>query len=171
MVEPSTMMMIASTVFKVGAGIAEGIAKEREAMLEAFNIGTERTLAKASANTDSIRRREELKDVMEAAESFFLRTREETMDIEAYYEREQDTAGGDIDDIAAMSYLNDLKYKQEIIATKRRGVQERQASVVRAVGDILQAGYDYQSTRQDRPSLVQQRKANPRPRLRPTSIR
>jgi hypothetical protein len=169
--EPSTIFMIASTIFKVGAGLQEGIAKEREAQLEAFNIGTERTLAKASANIDAIRRREELKDVMEAAESFFLRTREETMDIEAYYEREQDIAGGDIDDIAAMSYLNDLKYKQEIYGTRRRGVQERQASVVRAVGDVLQAGVDYYSTRQDRPSLVEQRKASPRPRLRPTSMR
>lgn len=165
--EPSTIFMIASTIFKVGAGLQEGIIKEREAELEAFNIGTERTLAKASATQDAIRRREELKDVMEAAESFFLRTREETMDIEAYYEREQTTAGSDIDDIAAMSYINDLKYKQEFYGTKRRGVQERQASVVRAVGDILQAGSDYMATRQDRPSLVQQRKASPRPQLRP----
>ena len=170
--EPSTMMMlgnVAKGIFTIG----QGIAAKKQAELDAFNIGTEKVLAKAAALMDTRRRDEALREAMAANLNFFggVLNREITADLEASMAKDADIAGEDMDNIEFMNRLNQMKFNQEIEATKTKGRQTLLASIVEG-GTAIVSGYaDYKDVQAPQVRTVPRTYQSVRPRLRPTSMR
>lgn len=170
--EPSTMMMlgnVAKGIFTIG----QGIAAQKQAELDAFNIGTEKVLAKAAALMDTRRRDEALREAMAANLNFFggVLNREITADLEASMDKDANIAGEDMDNIEFMNRLNQMKFNQEIAATKQKGRQTLLASIVEG-GTTIVSGYaDYKDVQAPQVRTVPRTTQSVRPRLRPTSMR
>lgn len=137
---PSTIMAVgqaASGIF----GIFQGIGKQKQAELDAFNIGTEKELARASAMQSTRFRDDQLREALAASENF-LRTvagREITPDLEAFERKEREKSGEDIANIELMNFLNQMKLTSQQAQVKREGRETLLASVVRSVGTLTEA--------------------------------
>ena len=137
---PSTIMaagQAASAIF----GIFQGIGAQKQAELDAFNIGTEKQMARASAMQSTRFRDDQLREALAASENF-LRTvagREITPDIEAFERKEREKSGEDIANIELMDFLNQLKLGSQQAQVKREGRETLLASVVRAAGTAADA--------------------------------
>lgn len=145
---PAMIMAISSGVSAIGT-LAAGIGAKKTAELQAFNIQTESILSRAQAIQQSRLRNEELKEAFATADAFFMGVAGRDISdpsIQAMKRREMETTGEDISDIEMMSRLNQLKYKTEALATKRRGRQSLISSIFKAGTTAATAYYDYKDT-------------------------
>lgn len=166
------MMMlgnIAKGVFTIG----QGIAAQRQAELDAFNVGTERVLAKASALMDTRVRDEALREALSANMNFFggVLNREITADLEASMQKDKDISGEDLDNITFMNRMNDLKLGQEAAAIRQKGKNTLLASVFDAAYTVGMGYADYKDVMSSKPITPQSQwrrttMTSPRPRLR-----
>jgi len=170
--EPTTMFLIAGAV-QGGLGIFQGLGARAESELDAFNLGTEKSLARTEAMQQTRFRDDSLREALAASDSFFLGVagREETADIRAMREFEIEKSGDDISNIELMSRMNSLKYDQEIMGVKRKGRESLLASVITAATDVGMAYASYKDVRADKLMTPQSqwtkgRATSIRPRLR-----
>ena len=170
--DPATMMALAS-VGKGIIGIFQAAGEKAQADLDAFNIGTEKSLSRTAAMRDTRLRDESLREALSASDTFFFGVagREETDDIRAMRKFEMEKSGEDISNIEFMARLNGLKYDQEAAAIKRKGKNTLLASVVDAAFSAGSAYADYKDVQSSK--LMTQRSSwsrssysSPRPRLR-----
>lgn len=146
--EPATMMLLASASQAVGTLIS-GISAKNTAALNAFNIKTESILARAQAIQQSTLRNDQLKEAMATADALFMGAMGRDISdpsFQAMKRKELETTGEDISDIEMMSRLNQLKYKAEASAMKRKGRETLLASVLSAAGTAGSGYADYRDT-------------------------
>ena len=93
--DPVTMMAIGQAASAVGTLFA-GFGAQQQGQLDAFNIGTEAILARSQAIQQTLRRNEELKEAMDSFDAYYMSVlgREETADIRAFREKEEETTRG-----------------------------------------------------------------------------
>jgi len=170
--EPSTIVMLAN-VGKSVFGIFEAAGKKAQADLDAFNIGTEKSLSRTAAMRDTRLRDESLREALSASDSFFFSVagREETRDIRAMRKFEMEKSGEDISNIEFMARLNGLKFDQEAAALKRKGRNTLLASVINAATSMGGAYADYKDVNSSklmtpRSEWSRSSYSSPRPRLR-----
>ena len=105
MIEASTMMAVSQGASAI-LGVFQGIGAQKQAELDAFNIGTEKQMARASAVQSTRFRDEQLREALAASENF-LRTvvdREITPDLEAFERKEREKSGEDIANTELMDF-------------------------------------------------------------------
>ena len=136
------MIMAAANAASAGVSLLSGIGAQKSAQLEAFNIGTERILARTEAMQQAKLRDEGFREALAASNAFFFAAagREETADIRAFKEKERIKSGEDISNIELMSFINQLKYGQEQAQVKRKGRESLIKGIVQA-GSYAAKGY------------------------------
>ena len=164
--EPSTMMAVSQGVSAI-FGIFQGIGAQKQAELDAFNIGTEKQMARASAMQQTRYRDDQLREALAASNNFFMAqaSREITADIEAFERKERNISGEDISNIELMDFLNQSKMTMEQAQVRRKGRETLLASIVRAGGQLASA-YDTYKDVAPPQRTVPRRSYSPRPRLR-----
>ena len=131
--EPTTMLAIAGIAKGVGQ-LFGAIGQAEYERLKEFNLGTEKVLAKAQGIQSARLRNEAFKEAKAINDTIFLsRSDEITRSQEAFYERQLEKTGEDISNINLMTFMNQLKYTQEI------GAQKTKARTTLLTG-ILEAG-------------------------------
>ena len=140
--------LISAGVSAMGA-ISVGAAAKKTSELTAFNIETESDLSRTQALQQSRIRNNEFKEALATADAFFMGVAGRDISdrsIEAYKRKELETTGDDISDIEMMSRLNQLKFKTEAFAERRRGREFYRASLFRAATTVASGYADYQDT-------------------------
>ena len=146
--EPTTMM-IASGVMK-GVGLfIQGIAAKNQARLDEFNTGTESVIAKAQGLRESRMLIEQFEDIMKSNLAFTMTklNRKITPDLKAAFETDRDKVEDSAADIDFMTYINQLGYRQEAAATRRKGKEALFASILEAGQTGLETYSDYKDTK------------------------
>ena len=143
---PTMLMAIGQGVSAVGT-LLGGIGAQRQAQLDAFNVGTEAILARTQAIQQTLRRNEQLKEAIDSFDAYYMSVlgREETADIRAFERKEEETTGDDISDIEMMDRLNQLKYKGEAAGIRRKGHESLISAVIQAGSTALGAYADYKA--------------------------
>lgn len=140
--------LISAGISAIGA-ISAGAAAKRTSELKAFNIETESVLSRTQALQQSRIRNNELKEALATADAFFMGVAGRDISdpsIQAFRKKEMETTGDDISDIEMMSRLNQLKFKTEALAERRRGREAYRASLFKAASTMASAYADYQDT-------------------------
>ena len=146
--EPTTMM-IASGVMKGVGFLIQGIAAKNQARLDEFNTGTEAVMAKAQGLRESRLLIEQFEDIMKSNLAYTMTklNRKITPDLKAAFETDRDKVEESAADIDFMTYINQLGYKQEAAAKKRKGKQALFASILQASQTGLETYSDYKDTK------------------------
>ena len=120
--EPTTMM-IASGVMKGVCFLIQGIAAKNQARLDEFNTGTEAVMAKAQGLRESRLLIEQFEDIMKSNLAYTMTklNRKITPDLKAAFETDRDKVEDAVSDVDFMTYINQLGYRQEAAATRRKG--------------------------------------------------
>lgn len=107
------------------SSLFQGIGAANEAKLDAFNIGTEEVMQKAVGLRESRLIIEEFENLLKSNLAFTMTklNRKITPDLEAAFRADRDKAESTTADIDFMTYINELGYKQEAAAARRRGKQ------------------------------------------------
>lgn len=142
MAEPTTMLIAAA--LNAGGKILGGIGAKQEAELTQFQIGTQKQQNRVTAAQQARARREEY-DLATSANiaAFALQGRDITTDrsVEAFLEKQKETARQDTGRIARQTDIDDLRADMMAMAEGRRGRNALYASLFNAVGTIGEAQY------------------------------
>jgi len=146
--EPTTMMAISGAGKALGFFI-RGISAKNQAKLDEFNIGTESVMAKAQGLRESRLLIEQFEDIMKSNLAFTLTklNRKITPDLKAAFETDRDKVEESAADIDFMTYINQLGYRQEAAAKKRKGKEALFASILQASQTGLETYSDYKDTK------------------------
>lgn len=126
-------LALASGAMSIIGQISAAKAREEEGKLRAFNLGTEKVLAKAQGIQSARLRNEAFKEAKAINDTIFLsRSDEITTSQEAFYRGQKEKTGEDVSNINLMTFMNQLKYTQEISAEKRKARTSLLAGVLSA---------------------------------------
>ena len=146
--EPTTMMAISGAGKALGF-LIQGIAAKNQAKLDAFNVGTESVMAKAQGLREGRMLREQFESIMKSNLAYAMTklNRKITPDLKAAFETDRDKVEDAIEDIDFMTYINELGYRQEAAAKKRKGKEALFAGLLGAGQTGLETYQDYQDTK------------------------
>tara|TARA_R100000234_G_scaffold117991_1_gene97501 strand:+ start:1233 stop:1706 length:474 start_codon:yes stop_codon:yes gene_type:complete len=146
--EPTTMMAISGVMKGVGF-LIQGIAAKNQARLDEFNTGTEAVMAKAQGLRESRLLIEQFEDIMKSNLAYTMTklNRKITPDLKAAFETDRDKVEDAVSDVDFMTYINQLGYRQEAAAKKRKGKQALFASILQASQTGLETYSDYKDTK------------------------
>jgi len=144
--EATTMLAIAGGL-KAAGQLFGAIGQSQYAELKAFNLGTEKILAKAQGIQSARLRNEAFKEAKAINDTIFLSGSDKlTTSQEAFYKGQKEKTGDDVSNINLMTFMNQLKYTQEIQSEKTRARTTLLADVLAAGSSGLQAYADYKDT-------------------------
>jgi len=130
--DPVTIMAIAGGVQTVGT-ILGGIGAQKASQLKSFDIKTESILSRTQALQQSRIRNNQTKEALSVVQGVFAAAgRDVDPSTKAFRKKELEVSGEDISDIEVMSFLNQLKYKSDAAATRRKGRESLFASILKA---------------------------------------
>jgi len=126
--------LVVSGIMNGVTSLIQGIAAKNENRLKAFNVGTEQVMQKAVGLRESRLIREDFEELMKSNLAFTMTklNRKITPDLKAAFKTDRDKAESTIMDIDFMTYINQLGYKQEAAATKRKGKEALLAGLLGA---------------------------------------
>ena len=114
-------LALASGAFSIIGQLGAAQARAEEAKLRAFNLETEKIMAKAQGIQSARLRNEAFKEAKAINDTLFLsRSDELTTSQEAFYRKQKEKTGEDVSNINLMTFMNQLKYTQEVSAEKRK---------------------------------------------------
>jgi len=143
---PAMIMAIAGGVQTVGT-ILGGIGAQKTAQLRSFDIKTESILSRTQALQQSRIRNDQTKEALSVVQGVFAAAgRDEDGSTKAFREKELEVSGEDISDIEVMSFLNQLKYKGDAAATRRKGRESLFASILKAGSTAASTYSDFKDT-------------------------
>lgn len=142
------------------AGIAKGagqlfgaIGQAEYDRLKEFNLGTEKVLAKAQGIQSARLRNEAFKEAKAINDTIFLsRSDEITTSQEAFYRKQKEKTGEDVSNINLMTFMNQLKYTQEISAQKTKARTTLLAGILEAGQTGLETYAGFEDTGGKTPS-------------------
>jgi len=126
--------LVVSGIMQGVSSVVQGIAAKNQARLDSFNVGTEQVMQKAVGLRESRLIREDFEELMKSNLAFTMTklNRKITPDLKAAFKTDRDKAESTIMDIDFMTYINQLGYKQEAAATKRKGKEALLAGLLGA---------------------------------------
>jgi hypothetical protein len=126
-------LVLASGALSVIGQLGAAQARAEEAKLRAFNLETEKIMAKAQGIQSARLRNEAFKEAKAINDTIFLSKSDElTTSQEAFYKGQKEKTGDDVSNINLMTFMNQLKYTQEVSAEKRKGRTSLLAGVLSA---------------------------------------
>tara|TARA_R100001510_G_C7637390_1_gene195316 strand:- start:975 stop:1445 length:471 start_codon:yes stop_codon:yes gene_type:complete len=127
----------------------QGIAAKNQAQLDAFNVKTESVMAKAQGLREGRMLLEQFEDIYKSNFAFTLTklNRKITPDLKAAFRKDRDNVEDSVSDIDFMTFINELGYKQEIAATKRKGKDAFMSGLLAMGQTGLETYQDYQDTK------------------------
>ena len=140
---PAIIMAIAGGVQTAGT-VLGGIGGQKTAQLKSFDIKTESILSRTQALQQSRIRDDQTKEALSVVQGVFAAAgRDVDGSTEAFRKKEIDVSGEDISNIEVMSFLNQLKYKGDAAATRRKGRESLFASILKAGSTAASTYSDY----------------------------
>lgn len=142
--EPTTMMAISGAGKALGF-LIQGIAARNQAKLDDFNIGTQSVMAKAQGLRESRMLIEQFEDIMKSNLAYTMTklNRKITPDLKAAFETDRDKVEDAVEDIDFMTYINELGFRQEAAATRRKGRDALFAGILQMGQTGLETYSDY----------------------------
>ena len=172
--DPFTLIALASTAASAGGQIIAGKAQKDAAMLNAYNLETERTVSETEALQRHNDRLEQYRSNLSAnIASFAAMGRDVSQDrsVSAFLERQKEIASSDTARSDFMGMMESMKLTNQAAAVRSEGKAAMTAAYIGAFTTLGQGIYNVRETmspsKQAKPSGNSAPTKSLRPRLRP----